>query len=812
MAIKYLRQGLLADPGFAGVFRGEVAALASVDDPNVVRLYDYVEAPGGAAIVMELVDGVTLASILGRFGATSPEAALAVLHGSLLGLAAAHARGVVHRDYKPGNVLVRPDGVSKLTDFGIAARTGERPLPAGTLAYVAPEQIAGAPASPAGDVFSATATFYECLTGTPPFAGARTVEQLAQAHAWPAPLDAVPEPLRPVVSFGLARDPDRRPADAAALAARLYQAAAAAYGSDWAQRGWYQLGRAAVALAALWPSALAQAAGSAAGSGSTAVTSPRQPPSAPHHAPPRTPAAHAGPHAPAARGVAQGPHPGTHGGGPRTGQPGGAARQGSRRGGPTGRFSSAKLIAGGTAVVVAVLGGVVLATQRPAVISHLPGGSSGALTAVADQITSTCAIRSGGSLFCWGPNNTGQLGLGQAVGPAPCKSPSPPTPVGCTGTPARVTGLPAVTAVSTSGATTCAVGVDRRAYCWGLNSFGGLGNGATQSPGACGGLPCSTRPVPVTGLANVADISVGLEVTCAVTQGGAVYCWGSGTSLGTGTGTGPSACPAGAAAAKCATTPVAVPGLSGVKQVAAGINNACALRADGTVVCWGGYLGPNGPDTCPGALGACLRSPTLVAGLAGVRQISVGMITACALLADGTVDCWGDNAEGQLGMGSVGGPEQCPGVIGTEACSGKPERVSGLTRATSVTVGSEHACATTSGGAVWCWGANNGGQLGIGSSSGPDACHFIITSDVTDACASVPQQVEGLPHVLEVAAGNDSSCALDTTAHLWCWGVSYSGGIGNGPTSLAGNAQCHEYGATPPLSFSCQTLPVRQRG
>ena len=94
-----------------------------------------------------------------------------VLEGSLLGLAAAHRRGVVHRDYKPENVLVNGDGISKLTDFGIAARAGDRPVPAGTLLYAAPEQMAGAPASPAGDVYAATATFYECLTGRPPFSG-----------------------------------------------------------------------------------------------------------------------------------------------------------------------------------------------------------------------------------------------------------------------------------------------------------------------------------------------------------------------------------------------------------------------------------------------------------------------------------------------------------------------------------------------------------------------------------------------------------------------------------------------------------------
>jgi Protein kinase domain len=253
VAIKYLHGNVLADPEFAALFRAEAAVLASLDDPNVVRLYEYAESPGGAAIVMELVDGVSLRDILTRHGKTTAEAALLVLQGSLLGLAAAHRRGVVHRDYKPENVLIDGAGASKLTDFGIAARAGDSPVAAGTLAYAPPEQFAGSPASPATDVYAAMATFYECLTGQPPFTGDTAEALLRQHQTAPVPLEPVPEPLRPLVAAGLAKDPGHRPADGTELVAELRAIAGRAYGPGWEDRGRSALAAAALLLAALWP-------------------------------------------------------------------------------------------------------------------------------------------------------------------------------------------------------------------------------------------------------------------------------------------------------------------------------------------------------------------------------------------------------------------------------------------------------------------------------------------------------------------------------------------------------------------------------
>src|SRR5215472_17234707 len=196
VAVKYLSPRLLAAPGFLEAFRSEASLLRTVDVPQVVQLYDYVEAPGqGAAIVMELVDGVSLHEMITERGPTTAESALAVLKGSLLGLSAAHMLGIVHRDYKPENVLVDGSGLSKLTDFGIAARAGRRVAAVGTPLYMAPEQWTGGEASPATDIYAATAVFYECLTGKPPYSGG--LRQLRREHETSqVPTEAVPAPLR----------------------------------------------------------------------------------------------------------------------------------------------------------------------------------------------------------------------------------------------------------------------------------------------------------------------------------------------------------------------------------------------------------------------------------------------------------------------------------------------------------------------------------------------------------------------------------------------------------------------------------------
>jgi eukaryotic-like serine/threonine-protein kinase len=254
VAIKYLSDRLFSDPTFLTRFRVEARMLAGIRDPHLVRFYEYIETSDAAAIIMELIDGINLRDLLRREGPTGPEAALAVLKGSLLGLAAAHAGGVVHRDYKPANVLIDGKGDSKLADFGIALPAGHAAAAlSGTPAYMAPEQWAGQPATPASDVYAATAVFYECITGRPPYER-ETPALLAQAHeSAPIPINEVPEPLWAMFAHGLAKDPMDRPQSAARFLEEVEEAARAAYGPKWENRGRSRLAEMMAVLALLFP-------------------------------------------------------------------------------------------------------------------------------------------------------------------------------------------------------------------------------------------------------------------------------------------------------------------------------------------------------------------------------------------------------------------------------------------------------------------------------------------------------------------------------------------------------------------------------
>lgn len=261
VAIKYLNATLRRDTEFMDRFRSDTHQLVEIDDPNVVRLYEYVETATRAAVVMELVDGVSLRTLLAEHGRTSPEAALAVLKSTLLALAAAHERGVPHRDVSPDNVLVQADGTSKLSDFGVVVHAEEPGVPAGTPAYMAPELWTQERAGPPADVYAAACVLFEAVRGRPPYRaekdgaeGAQDVPALRDKHlVEPVPLEVVPDALRDLLRRGLAKDPAVRYASARQFAAELEQDAVANYGPDWEKRGRRHLAELATLLALRFP-------------------------------------------------------------------------------------------------------------------------------------------------------------------------------------------------------------------------------------------------------------------------------------------------------------------------------------------------------------------------------------------------------------------------------------------------------------------------------------------------------------------------------------------------------------------------------
>ncbi|MFV9423864.1 protein kinase domain-containing protein [Microbacterium sp. S1037] len=224
VAIKILKDEYMGDPGFLERFRAEARHAALVNHEGIASVFDYGEEDGSAFLVMELVPGEALSTILEREGSLSTDKTLDIVAQTAAALQAAHAAGLVHRDIKPGNLLITPDGRVKITDFGIARIADQVPLTAtgqvmGTVQYLSPEQASGHPASPATDIYSLGIVAYECLAGKRPFTGESQVAiAMAQINEQPAPLPpTVAVPVQNLVMAMIAKKPDDRPASAAAV-------------------------------------------------------------------------------------------------------------------------------------------------------------------------------------------------------------------------------------------------------------------------------------------------------------------------------------------------------------------------------------------------------------------------------------------------------------------------------------------------------------------------------------------------------------------------------------------------------------------
>ncbi|MDO8671307.1 MAG: chromosome condensation regulator RCC1 [Dehalococcoidia bacterium] len=299
------------------------------------------------------------------------------------------------------------------------------------------------------------------------------------------------------------------------------------------------------------------------------------------------------------------------------------------------------------------------------------------VTAIAGGAFHNCVLTSEGGVKCWGYNNRGALGDGTTT--------SRPTPVDVSGLTSGVTAIAAGgDTISGGGERACGLTSGGGLKCWGYNAFGELGDGTTIS---------SSIPVTVSGLTTgVTAIATGGYHSCALTASG-VKCWGNNGSGQLGNGT-----------TDDSLIPTDTIGLtSTVTALAAGGSHACALTSGGGVQCWGSdYFGQLGD----GATLTNRTSAVNVIGLdSGVTAITTGYAHTCALTSGGGVKCWGYNVDGQLGDS-------------TNTDSSTPIDVVGLSSGViAISAGDLHTCALTSGGKVNCWGENNNGQLGDGTTS-----------------------------------------------------------------------------------------------
>lgn len=306
----------------------------------------------------------------------------------------------------------------------------------------------------------------------------------------------------------------------------------------------------------------------------------------------------------------------------------------------------------------------------------------------------------------------------------------------------RSVGSTAVSSLSASELSTCAVLTTGVAECWGANSDGQLGDGTQDE---------KPTPVPVDQTSHAVAISAGSDEACDVLTTGRITCWGASAygALGNGVGE-PGELP----------IPQEVAGITTATAVSvSGEGAACARLASSAVDCWGlnneGQLGDGteiGPEHCTPVPAPCSTTPVQVRGITNAVAVSAGYEHACALLSTGHVECWGSDMNGELGDGQIGEP------------SSTPVPVSGISTATSVASGSSDSCAVLTSGHVYCWGWNGEGELGDGSRLE----------------SPTPVEVSGITDATAVSAGDHDVCALLANGEISCWGVNGSGQIGDG--------------------------------
>jgi alpha-tubulin suppressor-like RCC1 family protein len=337
----------------------------------------------------------------------------------------------------------------------------------------------------------------------------------------------------------------------------------------------------------------------------------------------------------------------------------------------------------------------------------------------------TCGI-SNGRAYCWGYGFLGQLGAGTSITQA--------------ARPTRVSGGLQFSQLSPGRDHTCGLALDDRAYCWGENQNGQLGDGTKTN---------RFSPVAVAGGRRFRQIRAGSDHTCAVTPTNVGFCWGRGTLLGDGTNSD-------------RTIPVRVLGGLSWRRIVAGGTHTCGVTTTDRAYCWGwNYAGQLGDGTNSGRL-----KPVAVAGGLGFRQVIAGANHTCGISLEQRAYCWGDNDEGQLGNGILYTRQRTPSpVLGTRRWS-------------QVIAGFNHTCGVTTADVAFCWGQNDVGQNGDGTTNPSSAPVRVAGGHAFDGISTGVQQGTQFD-----GAEAKHSCALTTTNQAYCWGWNIYGQLGDGTNS-----------------------------
>jgi hypothetical protein len=392
-----------------------------------------------------------------------------------------------------------------------------------------------------------------------------------------------------------------------------------------------------------------------------------------------------------------------------------------------------------------------------------------------------CAVLGDGTVWCWGENTVGAVGVGSA-GDDTCTfiSNGQSIPDPCRFRATKVPGLAGATAVGAGFQLACAVqGTDATVWCWGRNQAGVLGHDPASDPtcsnasellpdGGPKPTPCSATPQQVPGVAGVVELTVANAHACARTSKGEVFCWGA-------NGNGQLGNPDAGASSF---TAVPVVGLPTVVQVGVSLfaQSTCAASADGRAWCWGANipLQPSSP------------APRVVTSDGGASAPPVDNVTAvrsginhvCALRKDGSVVCFGQNDNANLGRG------------GCDLDGGHPpETVIGLPVVRALDNRWLHTCALDATGKVWCWGVAQDGALGLGNITGSGKCGSLTSSGTATA-------VPNLPPITRISTGIETTFAIAEDGRLWAWGANDLARVGHPPRTEGDFVNCGDPGNT----------------